>query len=84
MGASELPVLLIWGKGDQVVPFAMSEKLTGVLPNAEFHALEDTGHLPPVERPEECARFMRAFLQGAHNPMTLSSDSSPGASVVHP
>ncbi len=64
VGQSDLPVLLIWGEEDQVVPFAMSEKLRRVLPNAEFQALEDTGHLPPVERPRACARWMREFLRG--------------------
>ena len=45
------PVLLIWGKEDNIVPFSASERLLNVLA-AEFLAVDKAGHLAYYERPE--------------------------------
>lgn len=41
---------------------AIAERLARELPNAELAVIPGAGHLPPLERPEETAALVRAFL----------------------
>jgi pimeloyl-ACP methyl ester carboxylesterase len=43
------PVLLIWGREDQTVPFRYSDSLRRVL-HTEFMAVDDAAHLPQMEK----------------------------------
>lgn len=56
------PALLVTGDEDAVAPpqsvRAMAQKLT----DARVEVLRGCGHWTPVERPEECAALLRAFL----------------------
>src|SRR5207245_4977577 len=38
VGRSRLPVLLLWGRQDRTIPFAVSESVRAALPQAQFHA----------------------------------------------
>ncbi|CEG28392.1 alpha/beta fold hydrolase [Bacillus sp. B-jedd] len=58
----ETRCLLIWGEYDRVVPVAVGERLQSDLQNAELVILENTGHLVPEERPEECYKLMKRFI----------------------
>ncbi|GAA0470626.1 alpha/beta hydrolase [Alkalibacillus silvisoli] len=49
----DTPVLLIWGKEDEVVPLKKGERLHQDLPNSELVVYEQAGHLITDERPEE-------------------------------
>jgi pimeloyl-ACP methyl ester carboxylesterase len=59
LGDVELPVLVMAGDDDRIVPTAEHVRLTQELPDAEFVLIEDCGHLPHEEQPEE---FMRAVI----------------------
>ncbi|RXI98380.1 alpha/beta hydrolase [Anaerobacillus alkaliphilus] len=48
-----LPVLLIWGKEDRVVPVHVGNKLVEDLPNATLVTYKEAGHLITEERPTE-------------------------------
>jgi pimeloyl-ACP methyl ester carboxylesterase len=63
VGHSGIPVLLIWGKEDHTVPFALSEKVHSVIPNAVFHEIEKTGHIPHYNRPELVTPLIIDFLE---------------------
>jgi pimeloyl-ACP methyl ester carboxylesterase len=52
VGASKVPVLLIWGRADSVVPFETSAKVKAAIPQAELLAVERAAHTPNYERPE--------------------------------
>jgi pimeloyl-ACP methyl ester carboxylesterase len=60
------PTLLVTGDEDGVAPpqavRAMAEKLTGAKGGVRTVVLSRCGHWTPIERPEECARELRAFL----------------------
>jgi len=57
------PVLLIWGKDDQVLKFDSADIFLAGLPDVRgFLALDDCGHLPQTERSEETARAAYSFL----------------------
>ncbi len=50
VGQAGIPVLLIWGRQDPVVPFATSEMVRTAIPQAEFVAVDSAGHLPATEQ----------------------------------
>ena len=63
VAALGLPVLLVWGKQDKLVPFKLSEKARQTLPQAEFHAIDQAGHIAHYERPELVNPILIAFLK---------------------
>ncbi len=56
------PTLLVWGRQDQTVPFAESERIKGPL-GAEFFVVEEAGHTPHLERPEVFEPKVVEFLR---------------------
>ena len=44
-------VLLIWGRDDRAVPLRQSKPLLDLVPQTEFHVLDDCGHTPHYEKP---------------------------------
>jgi len=56
------PTLIFWGRNDNTVPFAQSEIMRGLLPLAEFHAIEGVGHIPHYERPDMVNPLLLKFL----------------------
>jgi pimeloyl-ACP methyl ester carboxylesterase len=52
LGKKPIRVLLIWGTEDRSVPFERHTALMKVVPRAEFHAIDDAGHIPYMEHPE--------------------------------
>ncbi|HEY1777483.1 MAG TPA: alpha/beta fold hydrolase [Solirubrobacteraceae bacterium] len=59
VGEVSQPVLIVQGREDMLVPLRLSRRLADELPNARLEVLEDTGHLPMIERP---ARFNELLL----------------------
>ncbi len=62
VGALEKPTLLIWGRNDATLPFEQSELIRAAIPHAEFHPIENCGHLPHHEKPEEVNPILQQFL----------------------
>ena len=52
VGASGIPVLLVWGRADPLIPFETSAKVKAAIPQAELLAVESAAHTPHYERPE--------------------------------
>ena len=63
VGAQLRPILLIWGREDRTIPFEISDKVRLALPNAEFHAIEDAGHIPRYEKPEQVNPILVEFFR---------------------
>ncbi len=57
-----LPVLVITGDDDRIVPTADSIRLAGELPNARLVVIENAGHVPHEERPEAFMNAVQEFL----------------------
>jgi pyruvate dehydrogenase E2 component (dihydrolipoamide acetyltransferase) len=55
-----MPVQLIWGRDDQVVPATHAEALTDRLP---VHILPDAGHLPHMEKSAAVNALIRRFVE---------------------
>ena len=58
----ELPVLVLWGRHDRIVPISTGERLSRELPDATFVIVETSGHAPQEERPAETLEALRAFF----------------------
>jgi pimeloyl-ACP methyl ester carboxylesterase len=71
-----MPVLLLYGADDRVVPLSAAQRIRECLPHARLAIVERAGHLLYDERPDECARFIEDFLA------TSTSDS--GATFATP
>ena len=57
------PVWVVWGTQDRVLDVSSCEVMRPLLPSAEFDIMDDTGHLPMLERPKLCAQRYRDFLR---------------------
>ena len=62
VGASGIPVLLIWGRADTVIPFETSQQVKNAIPQAELLAVERAAHTPNYERPEVVNPAIVGFL----------------------
>lgn len=58
-----IPVLVITGATDQIVPVAISQQVHDGIPNSHFVAIEECGHLPQEECPGPFMQAVRAFVQ---------------------
>jgi pimeloyl-ACP methyl ester carboxylesterase len=59
------PALFIWGSHDPLVPPAFSRHVGRWLPGAEQVTLEECGHVPQVERPDETHQLLLRFFAEA-------------------
>lgn len=63
-GVEELgiPVLVVWGDEDRILPAHHLQTAVGALPHAESHLFERTGHMPQIERADEFAALVEDFV----------------------
>ncbi|MEA2218872.1 MAG: hypothetical protein QOJ35_1498 [Solirubrobacteraceae bacterium] len=57
-----VPALFVWGAHDTVTPPAFRHHVERWLPSAEQVVLDDCGHVPQVERPEDTTELVQEFL----------------------
>lgn len=57
------PALLLWCDHDKIVPLKYGKRLAGELPNARIEIIEDCGHIPHEEQPEETLAAIQRFLR---------------------
>jgi pimeloyl-ACP methyl ester carboxylesterase len=58
----DVPILVITGDDDRIVPTEQSIRLAGELPNAQLAVLPACGHIPQEECPEAFLEVVGAFL----------------------
>ena len=56
------PTLLFWGRNDTTAPFADSQDILAAIPHAEFNPIENCGHIPHYEKPEEVNPILSEFI----------------------
>lgn len=54
--------MLIWGKEDKIIPFPKSEIFKKLIPDIEFYPIENAGHAPQYEKPEEVNLLLIKFF----------------------
>ena len=63
LGKITIPSLLIWGKNDNITPPFVAEEFKKLLPNSELHFIDNCGHAPMMEVPDEFNKILLNFLQ---------------------
>ncbi len=63
LGKLNKQILLLWGRNDKTVPFEQSEILRDALPSVEFRVIENCGHIPHYEKPDEVNPILLNFLR---------------------
>jgi pimeloyl-ACP methyl ester carboxylesterase len=58
----KVPVLLVWGREDNLVPVEDADEFERLIPNARKVILEDTGHVPMLERPAVFNDLVTGFI----------------------
>ncbi len=56
------PVLLIWGRHDQVTPPFVADEFHEKLPNSTLRWIEDSGHAPMMECPDQFSDILKNYL----------------------
>ncbi len=58
-----VPTLIIWGRQDRIIPLKVGELLNRDIANSTFKIIEECGHAPQEEKPEETVALVCEFLQ---------------------
>ncbi len=58
----DIPVFVIHGTDDDIIPRVVAEQLTKALPRADIALVRDSDHCPMVQQPREFNRLLREFL----------------------
>lgn len=57
-----MPVLLVWGRQDEVLDVSSTEIFQSLLPQTELHLIDQAGHAIINEKPRQMARLYNEFL----------------------
>ncbi len=63
LAAIAVPTLVAVGEVDVLTPPALAEELRDGIPGATLHVIPGSGHLPPIEKPDETAALLRDWLR---------------------
>jgi 3-oxoadipate enol-lactonase len=63
-----VPTLVIVGREDEFTPVSKAEELKANLQNCKLVIIEDAGHMPNLEHPEEFNQVVTYFLESISNP----------------
>ncbi len=58
----KLPVRLIWGASDRLMPLAYARRMVAVLPDVELAVIEGCGHVPQLEAPDRLLPVLMRML----------------------
>jgi pimeloyl-ACP methyl ester carboxylesterase len=58
----KLPTLIVWGRQDAIVPLSVAEVYQASIPGSRLVVLDNCGHHPEVEKPDEFVQQVQAFL----------------------
>ncbi len=60
--AEEVPVLIVWGTRDPIIPVRHGEDAHRALPGSQLEIFEGAGHLPQLEQPGHFIAVLERFL----------------------
>ena len=65
LGRATMPVLIVWGRQDVLIPVAYAAPLQAELAHATLSVLDGCGHVPMADCPEAFDRTLIAFLSAS-------------------
>jgi pimeloyl-ACP methyl ester carboxylesterase len=68
----KLPTLLIWGNNDTITPPFVAREFNKLIPNSELYFIDNCGHAPMMEVPDEFNMILHKFLKKLNEPATVS------------
>jgi pimeloyl-ACP methyl ester carboxylesterase len=71
--ADELPVLIVWGAEDSIIPVSHGERAHEAMPGSHFRVFENVGHVPQAEAPGRFVLALEEFLE-ATEPASFDAD----------
>lgn len=60
LAALAMPMQIVWGRNDRIIPAAHAEALAGTMP---VHILDAVGHIPQMEKAGEVNRLISRFIE---------------------
>lgn len=63
LAALEVPVLIVHGEADGVIPPSEAQAMAAAQPAAQLTLIADAGHLPNLEQPQAFNRILTEFLE---------------------
>lgn len=67
------PTCLIWGNNDTITPPFVGKEFQRLIPNSELHFVDQCGHAPMMEVPEEFNKILGEFLSKLKTPAATIS-----------
>jgi pimeloyl-ACP methyl ester carboxylesterase len=61
--AEDMPVLLIWGGNDQIIPAEHGRRAHEAIPGSRHVEFEDSGHWPQLDHPDRFADVLIDFIE---------------------
>jgi pimeloyl-ACP methyl ester carboxylesterase len=61
--AEAMPLLIVWGERDPIIPVAHAEEAHRALPHSHLEIFEGVGHLPQIEDPGRFVATIDRFLE---------------------
>ncbi|MFW6139380.1 MAG: alpha/beta fold hydrolase [Spirochaetota bacterium] len=58
-----IPAIIVWGKNDRILPISQAYTSQKKLPGSTLYVMEQCGHMPQLEHPEEFNRLVLGFLE---------------------
>ncbi len=78
LGELDVPVDIVWGASDRMVPLAYAERMRSALPRARLTVLPRCGHVPQQECPAAFAETLGRLLAGPPPGATFDAgDTAP-------
>ena len=59
----KMPVLIVWGEVDRIMPLPQGEKMHALVPQSQFRVVPRCGHLAPVQCADRIGPMVQAFLR---------------------
>jgi pimeloyl-[acyl-carrier protein] methyl ester esterase len=84
LGSMDLPVLLLAGERDTLVPLQAMRASAALIPGARLSVIEGAGHAPFLAAPERVATWLDGFFRGVLPPPAVARPAtSPAATGEH-
>jgi pimeloyl-ACP methyl ester carboxylesterase len=77
--AAQLPVLILWGARDLIIPLAHGARAHELIPGSRLEVFERSGHFPHLDEPE---RFVRTLEDWIANTEPGDTDAERFAAVL--
>ena len=59
---TDIPTLILWGAHDKVIPLGHSKFFNDSIINSRLEIIDDSGHAPFAEKPDQVCEILRNFL----------------------